>query len=145
MEYSWSFSDKLAVSLACLAAVMALILFWVDKTPLTAGCTIAAMVLLVIFPVLHFLRSVTGRIFVLIILSVCIGIFGWKVWPTKVADSYMKPSPAAPVQPDQQPAPSLIINQQAKDSNCANVVAKEAKLDCEERESKKAHNETKKP
>jgi hypothetical protein len=83
MEKDWSRSDSLAVALACLAAVMALILFWIDKTPLSAGITIIAMVGLMIYPVIHFVRSTSVRIPVFLTVSVLIGLFGWAVWPKR--------------------------------------------------------------
>jgi hypothetical protein len=50
----WNSSDRLAVALACLAGIMALVLVWVDKTPVWAGVTIGCMLALIIYPVIHF-------------------------------------------------------------------------------------------
>jgi len=61
MNDKWSFSDKLAVALACLAGLMTLILFWTDRTPVAAEITIGAMVLLMAYPVLHFVHSWIAR------------------------------------------------------------------------------------
>jgi hypothetical protein len=50
---SWSFSDRLALVLFCLACVIALVLAWMEKTPIWAGATIGGMALLIAYPVLH--------------------------------------------------------------------------------------------
>ena len=42
-EGRWSWSDKLAIALACAGAAMALVLFLVEKTPLTVGIVVACI------------------------------------------------------------------------------------------------------
>jgi hypothetical protein len=79
----WSWSDRLAIALACLAGVMALILFWIDKTPLAAGISIAAMAALLVYPVLHFLSSKRMRVSAFVVLAVLLAIFGWMIWPKR--------------------------------------------------------------
>lgn len=91
----WAWSDKLAVALACLAGLMALALLWMEKTPIWAGTTIVAMLLFVVYPVLHFVPSWKARIPVWIIAWIAIGCFGWKIWPIKKS----APPPAAKVSP----------------------------------------------
>jgi hypothetical protein len=96
-ESRWSWGDRLAMALACLAAIMALILFWIDKTPLAAGITIVAMIVLVIYPVLHFVSSKRARSFVFLVCIALIALFGWKVWPKESLKV------GATVQPPQHP------------------------------------------
>jgi hypothetical protein len=79
----WSYSDKLAVALACLAGVMALVLFWVDKTPWAAGISVAVIAGLIVYPVIHFVRSPSSRVVVFIVAFLLIFFFGWKIWPQK--------------------------------------------------------------
>lgn len=100
----WTWSDKLAVALACLAAIVALVLFWIEKTPLTAGVTLAAMFCLSIYPVLHFVRSGVARGIALLAVVWLVGVFGWAVWPHKSA-TVTKSSPAAVPSLDQPTQP----------------------------------------
>jgi hypothetical protein len=102
-QVKWSTGDKLAIALACLAAVMALILFWIDKTPLAAGITIGAMFLLMIYPILHFVSSWKARVPVFILVFVLIGIFGWKVWPSPTAQVVVASPPASTTAPTATP------------------------------------------
>jgi hypothetical protein len=76
-------SDKLAIALACLAGVMAIILFLVEKTPGTVLGLLAAMFLLLIYPILHFAKSGVVRIGLLLFAVVGTIYFGWLVWPSK--------------------------------------------------------------
>ena len=99
-EARWSRSDKLAIALTCLAAIMALILFWIDKTPRVAGGTVAVMIGLVVYPVIHFVPSRKARLPVLLVVLALIALFGRKVWPKKA-----NPVITAQVTPTPQPAP----------------------------------------
>jgi len=83
----WTPSDRLAIALACLAAVMALALLWMDKTPIWAGVTVACMCVLIVYPVIHFVPSCRLRIPTLLVVWLLIGLFGWKIWPRNLADS----------------------------------------------------------
>jgi hypothetical protein len=85
-------SDSLAVALTCLGAVMALVLFWIDKTPWTAGFCIAAIAALMVYPVIHFVSHAVARIVVFIVLAVFLAVFGWSIWPKS---RYAKPAMAA--------------------------------------------------
>jgi hypothetical protein len=99
---SWSWSDKLAIALACLAAIMALILLWMDKTPVWAAVTVAAMAALIVYPVIHFFPSWKARIPALIVLWALIGLFGWRIWPRQRATP---PSPSEAPMAKQLPVP----------------------------------------
>jgi len=97
-------SDSLAIALTCLAAVMALVLFWIDKTPFTAGLCIVAMAALLIYPVIHFVPSSRPRIVVFVVLAATLATFGWSIWPkrkTVLAGRF----PGAPLQTSAQPSP----------------------------------------
>ena len=76
-----TWSDRLAIALACLAAVMALVLLWMEKTPLWAGATIICMAALIVYPVIHFAHSMTPRIILVLLAWAFIGLFGWHIWP----------------------------------------------------------------
>jgi hypothetical protein len=109
-ENGWSLSDKLAVALACLAAVTALILFWIDKTPLTAGISIACIAVLMIYPIIHFVRSRALRIVTFIVAALLVGVFGYKVWPlsSNVPPSLVEKGPQVEPKPvPKSAAPSL--------------------------------------
>lgn len=122
----WSWSDKLAVALACAGAAIALILFLAEKTPLTVGVMVAGIAALLIYPIIHFAPSWKTRIPVLIVMLALVGIFGWRSWP-KIE---------APSQPASIPAPT--IDQTATDSECSNLVAgSAAQIKCES--EKKSH------
>jgi hypothetical protein len=89
VEDEYSRSDKLALALACLAGIMAIILFIVDKTPSAIVFLLTLMGALCIYPVLHFIRNPKGRIALLSFLMIATFLFGWHVWP--------KWSPSVPV------------------------------------------------
>jgi hypothetical protein len=79
MEYNTS--DKLGIALACMAGVMAIILFLVEKTPLTIVCLLLLMASLLVFPILHFAKRIPWRIGIFIVCGFCTLSFGWLVWP----------------------------------------------------------------
>jgi len=56
MEYNTS--DKLGIALACLRASWPIILFLVEKTPLTVILLLSLMVALAIYPILHFAKRI---------------------------------------------------------------------------------------
>jgi hypothetical protein len=108
----WNLSDRLAVALACLAGIMALALVWMDKTPLGAGITIGCMSALIVYPVLHFVRSPKARVAALVFSWVAIGVFGWLIWPHHATLE----APVATAKPPQQ-APQPIPTPEAKDKS----------------------------
>lgn len=79
----WSGSDKLAIALFCLAAVMAIVLYWIDKTSTTAGISIAIIALFMIYPILHFVHKPRFRIISFGLVAILIAGFGWKIWPVR--------------------------------------------------------------
>lgn len=79
-EHSWSISDRLAIALSCLAAALAIVIFWIDRTPTTAATSLVLIAGLMIYPILHFIRKRTGRIIAYVVLSVMVTGFGWKIW-----------------------------------------------------------------
>lgn len=97
----WTLSDGLSVALACLGAALALILFLVDKTPITVGVMIASIVALLIYPIIHFFSSRMPRIAATAVMFALVCLFGWGVWPKK---SQPQPSPPAPTSPLPQTA-----------------------------------------
>jgi hypothetical protein len=99
-ENRWSWSDRLAIALACLAGIMALILFWIDKTPTAAAISLVAMAALMIYPVLHFVRAWIPRVVVLVLGFTLLGLFGWTIWPRR---QVVKTLPITPLVTGQQP------------------------------------------
>jgi hypothetical protein len=79
----WTDSDKLAIALACLAAIVAIGIFWIEKTPFWAAGTIAVIAGLLVYPVVHFVPSGKGRIAVALVAGALLGLFGWRIWPPK--------------------------------------------------------------
>ena len=76
-----SFSDGLAIVLFCLSGVMALVLVWLEKTPVWGGVTVGSMALLIVYPVLHVCRTWVQRTLALVAVWALIALFGWKIWP----------------------------------------------------------------
>ncbi len=74
-------SDKLAIALACLAGVMAIILFLVEKTPWVVGGLLPLMIGLCIYPIVHVTKSRFLRTTLLIVAVLATFVFGWKEWP----------------------------------------------------------------
>ena len=102
----WSNSDRLAVALACLAGVMALVLFWIDKTPIAAAISLAVIAGLLVFPIFHFTHAPAVRVAMFIAAAILIGFFGWSIWPKKAAVTVETAKPAQQ-QAQTQPAPQL--------------------------------------
>ncbi len=78
---AYSISDKLAIALACLAGIMAIILFLVEKTPTTIVSLLILMLALSIYPILHFVKRVGVRIAVFSLFAIGTLRLGWYVWP----------------------------------------------------------------
>jgi hypothetical protein len=135
----WSWSDKLAIALACLATAMALALSWMDRTPTWAAVTISCMGALVFYPVMHFIRSWKARVPFLLVVWGCIGLFGWKIWPHCIPQQ----SPVVVTPPPVPERPT--INQSAFDSECANffVAGSDAQINCVAKD--KGRNDKDKP
>jgi hypothetical protein len=86
---AYNISDRLGIALACLAGVMAIILFLIEKTPTTILCLLSLMVTLLVYPVLHFVKNIRWRTVVFILCGLATLLFGWSVWPHKylIADA----------------------------------------------------------
>lgn len=74
-------SDQLALALFCIGVVVAIGLFWIDKTPFTAGMSLAAIFALMVYPILHLVRSRTRREVAFVVSVLLVGAFGWRIWP----------------------------------------------------------------
>jgi hypothetical protein len=79
---SLTWSDGLAVALFCLASVFGIILYWAEKTVLTAVLSVVGMAVLMGYPIFHFFRSARNRVEVSVVIVILIGLFGWKIWPS---------------------------------------------------------------
>lgn len=73
-------SDKLGIALACLAGVMAIILFLVEKSPAAIVVLLALMLGLVSYPILHFLSGRNARILAALFSVLFAAGLGWREW-----------------------------------------------------------------
>jgi hypothetical protein len=103
----WSFSDRLAFALFCLASVLAIVLYWIDKTPTAAGASIALIGMLVIYPLLHFVQKLLLRIIVFVFIALLIAGFGMKIWPSKINPNEAPQQTSSPRPKPQQAAPQV--------------------------------------
>lgn len=103
----WNWSDKLAIALTCLTSVTALVLFWLEKTPLTAGLSLWAMAVLMVYPVLHFVRQVTARIIVFCAIAALLAVFGWRIWPSRKLPRTQSAASPSQATETQQSTPSI--------------------------------------
>ncbi len=139
----YSTSDKLAIALACLAGVMAIILFLIEKTPLTVVGLLVAMAALSVYPVLHFVRRINFRIALLACVAIATLALGWYVWPkskllsgnagikstttastaTEAPSQSPNPAPTQPTlpkpKPVRRPRASHAIIQQSSTGDCS--------------------------
>jgi hypothetical protein len=76
-----TYSDRLAIVLACLAGVMAIVLFLTEKTLASVVALVALMYGFSIYPVFHFVRRKLSRILGLFVVAVGMFLFSWKEWP----------------------------------------------------------------
>jgi hypothetical protein len=74
-------SDRLAVALACLAGVMAIVLFFLEKTPAVIVLLLLFMLLLLLYPILRFLGSRCSRCIAIVVAAMFALAFGWHLWP----------------------------------------------------------------
>ena len=98
-------SDKLAIALACAAGVMAVILFLIEKTPLTVALSLVAMLGLAIYPILHFFRKLIIRLAVFVAMLGIATLIGWQAWPikSKSLGEVAAPSQVTPPSASQNP------------------------------------------
>jgi hypothetical protein len=78
-------------------------MFWINRTPLAAGISTVALVLLLIFPVLHVFKSKIGRVCGFVFITLAAVLFGWKIWPPSVPTVASKVQ--APYAPSVLPSP----------------------------------------
>lgn len=76
-----SASDRLAIVLFCLAAAMALVLYLVDKTPLTISLTLAFIFGFLVYPIRHFFRRVIHRIIGFAVTIALTVYLAYATWP----------------------------------------------------------------
>jgi hypothetical protein len=102
----YSGSDKLAIALACLAGAMAIVLFLIEKTPATISVLLGLMVLLLIYPLLHFFNGKIGRFVMFVVVLLVAVALGWGVWPKKKPTLIAQPA-ATPFRDAPAQAPPL--------------------------------------
>src|SRR6478672_13506587 len=76
-------SDRFAVILFCFAGVMALVLYLVEKTPLSISMALAIMFVLLVYPILHYCHKTPTRVLVLIFVALATVALGYATWPKK--------------------------------------------------------------
>src|SRR5690242_15520326 len=98
-------SDKLAIALACLAGVMAIVLFLAEKTRLTVIFLLLFMLALAVYPILHFAKRIGVRMAAFGLFVTGTLLFGWYVWPRNHSISASIQQTGRPPQETQQPKP----------------------------------------
>lgn len=109
MPSRFNLSDRLAIVLFCIGAVLAIVLFLIEKTPLAVGLLLVAMLGFLIFPILHFVKDNKSRSIFFTLTLIVLGIFGLVVWPKGTSDSQRIGYVSAPTlspSPLPQPVPS---------------------------------------
>jgi len=76
-------SDGFAIVLACLAGILALVLWMIQKTPFWIIVVLLTIEGLSVYPVLHFARSKSRRAGFLAMTVIAVAAFGWKEWPKR--------------------------------------------------------------
>lgn len=110
----WNSSDRLAAALACLAAVMGIVLFWVEKTPIVAALSIVGIAALLVYPIIHFLRPRNVRILVFVAAALLVTLFGYEIWPQRKVEVPVSSPPYIPpraVTPPKVPPPRPVTHQ----------------------------------
>jgi hypothetical protein len=111
-------SDKLGIALACLAGIMAIILFLVEKTPYTVVGLLALMIALSIYPIWHFASTRKTRIIFGVLAVIFAVVFGRIEWPKNRASisntlPILETSPT-PLPPPPSPTPEVKIPPKGK-------------------------------
>jgi hypothetical protein len=98
----YSTSDKLGIALACLGGIVAIVLYLIEKTPVTVVALLTLMAILFIYPIFHFFKSEASRMAALALALIGIVIFGWFSWPANPHEPAAgNPTPSAPqIRPD---------------------------------------------
>ncbi len=92
-QAKWTWSDRLALALACLGGVLAVVFVrWVEKTWPWAVVSIASMVVLAAYPITHFFPNWKHRIAAAVVTVIFIGLFGWWIWPASVQPASTPPA-----------------------------------------------------
>jgi hypothetical protein len=81
MAARYSTSDKLAIALTCLAGIMAIILFLIEKSPASVVLLLLLMLGLSVYPILHFITGSSMRVAAFVIFGIVVVLFGWREWP----------------------------------------------------------------
>ena len=74
-------SDKLGIVLACLASILAIVLFLIEKTFLVIIVLPLSIMALSIYPIIHFAKSKIDRISLFECVIVVTVFLGWEFWP----------------------------------------------------------------
>jgi hypothetical protein len=107
-QSNYTTSDRLAFVLACLAGILAIVLFLVEKTPLTVAILLLLLLAFSVYPILHFVRRRRNRWTAFALIFLAVVCFGWKTWPRKIN---LTDSTVISGQPSSQNvAPAIAVN-----------------------------------
>ncbi len=84
------------MALACVGAAMALLLYLVEKTPITVAIMVVCIGGLLIYPVFHFVPSRIPRVITLSGMFLVVGLFGRSIWPKKAQANVSQTDPIRP-------------------------------------------------
>jgi len=80
-------ADKIAISAACGGGALIIITYLIpDKTPVYTGLLLAILLVMVSYPILHFVRHPRLKWGLAIFSCSMIFVFGWSVWPKPKSD-----------------------------------------------------------
>ena len=83
----YTVGDKLAIALACMAGIMAIILYLVDKTPSVVLSLLILMMAFAVYPAIHFFRNKLTRLIALVVFAIFVVVFGFAEWPKPQAQT----------------------------------------------------------
>jgi hypothetical protein len=118
-EIKYSYSDKLAIWLACAASILAILLFLIEKTPVSVVVLLVLILALTVYPILCFAKSPTARAICLIGTLLGTIALGRVVWPKAKLPEVAAQTPSqSPGQQNSQPGNNNNVNQTG-DNNTA--------------------------
>ncbi len=103
-------SDKLGIVLACLASILAIVLFLIEKTFLVIIVFLLSIMALSIYPIIHFAKSKIDRISLFECVIVVTVFLGWEFWPQQNRADVASQQQKAPVQQTNQGNNNANIN-----------------------------------
>jgi hypothetical protein len=103
-------SDKLGIVLACLASILAIVLFLIEKNFIVIIVFLLSIMALSIYPIIHFAKSKIDRISLFECVIVVTVFLGWEFWPQQNRADVASQQQKAPVQQTNQGNNNANIN-----------------------------------